>query len=60
MSMSGSDDYVPKGNCVKMMRFMMQHPMQSHDPTRASLAIVHDGMNFQRVVLLARNTDKWY
>ena len=45
---------------MKMMRFMTQHPMQSHDPTRASLAIVYHGMNFQRVTLLARDMDKWY
>ena len=47
MSMSGSDDYVPEVNCVSMMRFMMQYAMQSYDPTGASLALVHDGMNIQ-------------
>ena len=60
MSSVTSNDSIPDGNCVKMMQFMTQHPTQSRDPTKASLAIVHDGANIQRVALLVRNTDKWY
>ena len=39
---------------------MTQHLTQSQDPTKASLAIVHDGANIQSVTLLVRNTNKWY
>ena len=59
-SVTSCDEYIPEGNCVKMMQFMTQHPTQSREPKKASIAIVHDGANIQRVALLVHNSEKWY
>ena len=59
-SVTSSDENIPDGNCIRMMRFMTQHPTQSHNPKKASITIVHNGANIQRVSLLVCNSEKWY
>ena len=59
-SVASSDENIPDRNCIRMMRFMTQHPTQSHDPKKALIAIVHDAVNIKRVALLVSNSEKRY
>ena len=60
LSTTVSDDDIPTENCICIMKFMIDHPNQSWDPTRASIAVIHDGAAFVRVALLAQNETSWY